>query len=391
MKVLVFTSHFPEKAAPTRATYNLNTFRELAKLVDLEIVCPKPWWGYLNQEQSIPRIYTEDVYGIHASYITYWSVPGLSFLHGAAMVASLYSYMRQYLKKHAFDIILATWAYPDSMAAAFFAGLADCPLVTVVLGSDINELTNRKLLKPQIKWTLGKSTRIVSVSHAMADKIASLGIDPDKITVQHNGVDGNLFSIRDKHKARTMLGLPSHEKLIVFVGNLSPEKGIDTLIKAVSNLVKEESRKHIRCAVIGDGVMKSELLSISQQLGLADNMIFTGRLLPQEISIWLNACDVFCLPSNREGCPNVILEALASGCPVVASKVGGIPELLNKENGLLAQPKNDKQLSICLNTALEKEWNPDSLRRSVEYLSWESIGLTYKKMFEEIQELSTEA
>ena len=323
---------------------------------------------------------------MRASFITYWSIPGVSFLHGTAMAASLYPYMRQYLKSRDFDIIMATWAYPDSMAAAFFAGLAGCPLVTVTLGSDINELTNRRLLKPQIKWTLEKSTRIVSVSHAMAAKIAALGIDPDKITVQHNGVNGDLFAIRGKQNARSLLGLTENEKLIVFVGNLSPEKGIDTLMKSVSLLVNGENKKYIKCAVIGDGVMKSELSSISQNLGLTDNMIFPGRLLPEEISIWLNACDVFCLPSYREGCPNVILEALASGCPVVASDVGGIPELLNNGNGLLAQPGNHKQLAACLNTALEKEWNPEKLRQSVEYLSWESVGLMYKKMFEQLQE-----
>ena len=380
MKVLVFTSHYPEQNAPTRAIYNRYTFEELSRMADLRVVCPKPWWGYVAGRKLIPRVYHEDTYGIPAAYVTYWSIPRMTFLHGIAMYASLRRYMKKMIREDDYDIVLSTWAYPDCMAAVFFARMAGCPLVTVVLGSDINELAGRKLLKPQIRWTMEHSDRIVSVSGAMAQKITEFGIAPDKIVVQHNGVDGKLFSVRNRRDARKKLALPADEKLIVFVGNLCPEKGIPTLISAVGCMQKGGNGEKIRCAIIGDGEMREEL----QHLGRGVNIMFCGRLLPEEVAVWLNACDVFCLPSNREGCPNVILEALASGRPVVASDVGGIPELVNSQNGFLFKPGDVRDLAAKLRASLEKEWDEETLRSSVPHLSWESVARMYRKLFEEV-------
>ena len=87
--------------------------------------------------------------------------------------------------------------------------------------------------------------------------------------------------------------------------------------------------------------------------------------------------DVLCLPSRREGCPNVVLEALASGTPVVGSAVGGVPELITGMNGILVPPGDAEALAAGLERALELNWDRQSLRDSVEFLSWEQVGTNY--------------
>ena len=101
------------------------------------------------------------------------------------------------------------------------------------------------------------------------------------------------------------------------------------------------------------------------------------RKLHDEIPRWMNAFDLFCLPSRREGCPNVILEALASGKPVVASRVGGIPELINEDNGILVPAESPAALAQAWKAALERRWDAEALRKSVQFLSWDAVGETY--------------
>jgi glycosyltransferase involved in cell wall biosynthesis len=99
----------------------------------------------------------------------------------------------------------------------------------------------------------------------------------------------------------------------------------------------------------------------------------------------MRAADVFCLPSIREGCPNVILEALASGRPVVASRVGGIPELAGPENSILVPPSDPEALADALGRALAREWDPEALRGSVAHHTWEdSAGALYQAACEAV-------
>jgi glycosyltransferase involved in cell wall biosynthesis len=105
--------------------------------------------------------------------------------------------------------------------------------------------------------------------------------------------------------------------------------------------------------------------------------------LHDEVPSWISACDVLCLPSRREGCPNVVLEALASGRPVVASRVGGVPEILSPESGVIVDPENPAALAQGISAALDRGWDPRSLRDCVECLSWDDVGRSYHRQLVE--------
>src|SRR5206468_2770993 len=98
---------------------------------------------------------------------------------------------------------------------------------------------------------------------------------------------------------------------------------------------------------------------------------------------WISGCDILCLPSRREGCPNVVLEALTSGKLVVACNVGGVPEILNELNGIIVQAESPDALAQGIKQALTRTWDPQSLRDSVEFLSWSAVA---DKLFEVLQD-----
>ncbi len=374
MKVLLFTNLYPTKREPTRGVFNMNRLRQLANHCETRLVGPLPWWSRIRRPSEWLQVPIDSSAGIDAAFPTYWSVPGISRIHARAMYLSLRSYLLGLRSDFPFDIILAAWAYPDGVAAARLAQQANCPLVTMVLGSDINEFAQYPSLCRQIQWGLGRSSRVVAVSEALRERVIDLGIAPEHVITQHNGVDGQRFRLRGRCEVRARLGLAVDRTIICYVGNLKPEKGVTVLIEAMAHLRQIEARD-IQLVMVGDGELREQLHARVRELNLQANVRFCGRQPHEEIPNWISACDVLCLPSYREGCPNVVLEALASGRPVVASKVGGIPELLQANTGVLVPPGDPKALAQGLREALTQNWDAEMLRASVKCLSWDQFGL----------------
>jgi glycosyltransferase involved in cell wall biosynthesis len=382
-RALVFTHHFPSAEAPTRAPYSFHTYRALMRHCEMRVVAPIPWWWRTRTPRLIVSPLRESTSGIDAVFASYWSIPRLWPLHGVAVAASMAPLVRKIRREFPFDVILAAWAYPDSVAAAHLAKLFDVPLLVTVLGSDVNESGQHFALRPQIARALRSAARVVSVSHALGDRVAEMGVERRRIAVVQNGVDGEAFAIRDARAARAKLGLPQDRPIVTFVGNLLPVKGVDVLVEAVGRLRAMDAPPIFVC-MVGGGSLADDLKARASVLGVADRIHFAGRCLPTEVPAHMNACDVFCLPSREEGCPNVVLEALASGKPVVASRTGGIPELVRAENGILVPTEDPDALASALVAAVKGTWDPEALRRSVPSLSWSEVGDTYARLIDEM-------
>ncbi len=374
MKALLFSNLFPSSAEPTRGVFNLQRFGALARYCEVRIVAPVPWWSRVRRPRDLLFAPEETRGGIQTVYPTYWSLPGQTPLHARAMRLSLARRIRAIRREFPFDVILAAWAYPDGVAAAHLAAELGCPLVTMVLGSDINELAQDAGLRKQIVWALDRSQHIVAVSESLRDRVIELGIPVERIVVQHNGVDGERFMPQDKCVARRSLGLPADRRIVCYAGNFKPEKGVDILVEALSRL--QRCMKDCLLVMVGSGPLETSLRERAQALGLEDRIWFAGRQPHESIPSWIASCDVFCLPSRREGCPNVVLEALACGRPVVASAVGGVPELITGDNGVTAPPNDVEALAEALRRGLDRPWDAASLRRSVHCLSWDQFGHT---------------
>ena len=133
--------------------------------------------------------------------------------------------------------------------------------------------------------------------------------------------------------------------------------------------------------LIGDGPLRSSLAELVERLDMMESVIFVGKVEHKQVSEWMGAADYFCLPSLREGCPNVILEALGSGKPVIASRVGAIPDVVSDDTGILFDPEDIDELMQSLDTALDTTWSPTKISESVKNLSWEHAANHYFKVY----------
>jgi glycosyltransferase involved in cell wall biosynthesis len=171
--------------------------------------------------------------------------------------------------------------------------------------------------------------------------------------------------------------------LVGYVGRLAREKGIDVLVEAMGALDRGALQR-ADLAIVGAGPLEPALRRRATALGIGGRVLFAGHKGHDELPRWLSSFDVLCLPSRREGCPNVVLEALASGRPVVASSVGGVPELLRQDNGILVPPEQPIDLADALACALDRSWDPAALRASVPSLSWDAVARAYHGLIEAV-------
>jgi glycosyltransferase involved in cell wall biosynthesis len=385
VKVLLFSNHYPAADAPTRGTYNHAIWQLLAKSCEVRVVGPVAWWRRAKSPRSMIAPHRDTAFGLQACFPSYWSIPGVTPLHGHATFVSALPLLLRMRRAFPFDVVVGSNAYPDGVGAADVAALAGVPLVQSVIGTDVNELPTRRALRPQIRWALRRARRVVAVSRAMAERVVALGVPRARVVYRHNGVDGELFAPRSRAEARRRVGLDHSGPVVLYVGNVTLAKGAGVLVEAMARLAAEHGRGDVLAVIVGSGAADAEIASRVRGLGLERSVRIVGRRPHSEIATWMCACDVLCLPSFDEGCPNVVLEALASGRPVVASRVGGIPELIEDgDNGLLVPARDAGALADALGAALRREWDPRTLRATVAELSHEPLASAYRAMLEEV-------
>ncbi|MFH1215301.1 MAG: glycosyltransferase [Pseudomonadota bacterium] len=238
--------------------------------------------------------------------------------------------------------------------SVFYAALAarkntTVRMVTTVHGLKRSRSFFRKIAN-RILWP--SINKIIAVSEAVKSDIllANPWLPPDRVEVVYNGIDLALFGRADldKTESRVFFSLPAQCWLWGAVGRLAPVKGHDVLLKAWSQSGIGKRGGHL--AIAGEGALHDELTAMAQELGIASEITLLGHVA--DIPKFLSALDGFVMPSRHEGFPLAVLEALASGLPVVASRVGGIPEILtklaNKNQGGLVSPENEKELGLAM-------------------------------------------
>jgi glycosyltransferase involved in cell wall biosynthesis len=220
------------------------------------------------------------------------------------------------------DLFDAHYYYPDGAAAALLAAWFRKPFIVTARGTDLNLLPSYAVPRRWIQWTERRAAASVTVSSALRERLMELGGEPSRIRVIRNGVDLGLFRPLDRESCRKVLGLQG-SRWLLSVGNLVKLKGHDLAIEALKSLPSE-----VCLAIVGEGEERRRLEARARDLGVADRVRFVGAVAQTALVRWYNAADVLVLCSSREGLPNVVLEALACGTPVVATGVGGISEVL---------------------------------------------------------------
>jgi len=370
LRVLAITKIFPNAAEPLSAPFNRQQFAALAKRCDLRVMATLPWfpgagllsrWSSAGKLASVPR--REEIEGIPVSHPRTLFVPRLA--HGAWGPLYAASIAPAVLAERGkVDVVLGSWAYPDGFAAVIAARMLQVPCVVKLHGSDINVIAKLPGPRRLTGWALPRAARVVAVSRALADEVVALGVPRERVAIVMNGVDADLFRPADRAAARAELGLLAGP-LALYVGNLKPDKGVLDLAHAWASVPRGT------LAIIGGGPARAAL--DEAVAGFGDRVRVVGPQPLERVPRWLAACDVLVLPSHAEGTPNVILEALACGRRVVATSVGGIPDLITSgELGALVPAKDPAALGATLARELEAPYDPAHVARLGARGGWEA-------------------
>ncbi len=289
----------------------------------------------------------------------------------------------QIIKSRRIDVIMTTLYYADIMGA-----------VTGTLGgvkavffwetiSSPEWLVRRRFIsyRAAVKFC----DKVVSVSQRTADfLVEDRKIHPDKIKIIPYGVDLKKYSSGKGHKIREKLDISEKDKIIGMVGRLVTQKGHIYLIDAAERIVKEYP--DVRFLIIGEGELRSDLEKRVKDRKLDNNFIFLGSR--DDVPDLLKVIDIFTLPSLFEGLPNVVLEAMASGKPIVATAVDGTKEaVIHGQTGLLVPLKDPEKLSAALIDLLDNpqkalDYGGKSRKRAEEYFSLEQQVKSFEDLYE---------
>jgi teichuronic acid biosynthesis glycosyltransferase TuaC len=372
MELLVITNLYPNPVEPRRCTYNEWQFKALAAIMPMTVVCPVSWTQrlrYRSQGRLAALEGCREWDGIPVRYPTYYFVPKvLAWLRGWMMTLSILRECKRVLRGRSPKAVLGAFAFPDGFAAVAIGRMAGLPAVIKVVGSDVDSLDEGGLRRRLSLWGLRRANAIVSVAPYLKDKLVEHGIAADKVSVVYNGVDSEVFRPRDPLSARAELGLAAQQRTVLFVGRLDRDKGFAELLSA--EVIAACERNGAQIAIIGEGAYGASLHQQVAARSLQDRVRLLGLMNPAQIATWMGAADCLCLPSYHEGQPNVILEALSCGLPVVATRVGGIPEVVGPHNGVLVEPHRPDDLARGIQAALGRTWDRGGIHASCPAKSW---------------------
>jgi glycosyltransferase involved in cell wall biosynthesis len=381
---IVLTQLFPNAAEPTRGTYVLQETREIHRRLPLRVLAPLPYVPPFLRKRDRFAFHSaparEERDGIEVHYPRHLVIPrGLRFAYGLLMKWGCRRAFRRLAAERRPDFLIAHFVFPDGYAAEGLARSRQLPVLIKARGSDVNLYTRGRLRRWLTRRTLNRADRVVCVSRALKERIVALGIAPERVQVVTNGVDRERFRPLDRAACRRELGLAPEPFLLLFVGDLRPVKGVAELLEAFAAL-PAEGRREARLILVGEGELEEALRRRVAALGLEDRVSLRRPVLHAAIPRWLGACDALVLPSVAEGYPNVLLEALACDRPVLATRVGGIPEIVQDgKTGILVPPGDPAALTAALERMMGgfafDASGADAIRRGWDRVADEMIEL----------------
>ncbi len=382
LRVLVLATVYPSVAQPVHGIFVKNRMLEVAKLCHVKIVSPIPYFPMVQVlkryrfRNLVPKREVHE--SVEVYYPRYISIPMiLKPLDSVFMFFSFVILLRRLRKDFDFDLIDAHFAYPDGFGAVLAGFLFKKPVIVTIRGHDIFELPKHPVRIRQVIYALKKAKAVFSVAAYLKDGAVRLGIDPDKITVISNGVDINLFQPFDMLKARSITGLPVEKKIILSVGHLVERKGFQHIIDAIYELKKTGSTEDFLLVICGgsaqEGDYGPELRAKAKRLEV--EVVFAGAVKNTELVSWYNSCDIFCLASSKEGWPNVILEAMACGKPVITTRAGGAAEVVCRgELGIVVDKQDGKLIAKAIKKAFNTNYSVKALRSYASGQTWAHVA-----------------
>jgi len=366
LKVLLLNNEFPPLGGGAgNATYYLLKEFSLREELEVDLITSSPTSSFAK-EKIEPNI-TIHKLPVGKKNIHYWTEKEM-----LCYCWKTYGYLKNRSAPPRYDLIHAFFSIPSGLIA--YLCKKQIPYLVSLRGSDVPGFNERFsfqyiFLKPIIRQVWKNASAVIANSQGLKELALRTASDL-KIDIIPNGVNIADFTPRKGRK--------NGKFTILTVARLIPRKGIDNLIKAVPLLVKEAP--NIRLRIIGEGNKENELKRLAQELKVAKYIDFWGYVPHQEIANHYSASDIFVLPSRNEGMSNVILEAMASGLPIITTDTGGTKELI-KGNGIIVPRDNSEAISNAVLNLIRDKTLRENLgikgRKIAESMSWKNVAQNY--------------
>lgn len=387
MKILTFTTLYPNAEFPTNGIFVETRLRKLhADYPEVQslVIAPVPWFPFTGKRYGMygrmARIPTqEERSGIRILHPRYPLLPkiGMSmapFLMARAMQPVLRKVIEQGFD---FDLIDAHYYYPDGVAATMLGKKLRKPVVVTGRGTDIHSIPSYRIPRKLVLNAAREAAASITVAAALKTELVRMGAQADKIHVLRNGVDLDFFRPQDRAVLRTQLGFAG--KTLISVGNLHELKGHHLVIEAMALL------PDFQLLVIGSGSYEPQLHTAIQQQGVADRVTLIPRVGQDKLREYYAAADALILASSREGWANVLLESMACGTPVVATRIWGTPEVVTApEAGILISERNASAVAAGVRTLFAQYPERAATRRYAERFNWRETSDGQMALFRSI-------
>ena len=386
---LAIATLYPNPVNPRFGTFVARSLEALAKRGDWRVTVVNPIGlpplalGRYRELANLPPLAEEGGITIHRPRFTLVPKVGAR-LNPQAIARAALPLIRQIHADTPIDVIDAEFFYPDGPAAATIGSKLGIPVSIKARGSDINLWGAKDYGKAQILEAAQSASGLLAVSEALADEMAELGIDREKITIHYTGLDRDRFRPLNNVGLRPTLAkqldfdLPKEAPLFVSVGALINRKGQDLVLQAMAQIPDS------RLILVGKGEDEARLRGIAAELELTQRVHFAGSLDHDVMPVILSAADIMVLPTESEGLANAWVEALACGTPCITSNVGGAPELFTTAEAGRLVPRDVDRIAKAMRDILADPPSAQAVTAAVNQFSWANNGAKLASHFERL-------
>jgi len=386
LKILTFTTLYPSQVRPQHGIFVETRLRKLVEsgAVEASVVAPCPWFPFASRWFGHYSLFAlqprkEIRYGLHIDHPRYLQLPkiGMSVAPLAIFAALLPVLRRQLRGGPDFDLIDAHYFYPDGVAAVLLGHALGRPVVVTARGSDLNVIAEYAAPRRWIRWSARQADGLVAVSSGLKRRLVALGVAEERVNVLRNGVDLAFFRPADRDTARRALGLT--RPTLLAVGNLVGLKRHRMMVEALVGLPA------VDLVIVGEGPERAAIEALARERRVADRVRLLGHLPQDRLPDIYSAADLLLLVSRHEGWPNVLLESMACGTPVIVSDIDGIADIVAApEAGRIVQEPTPDRLAIAARDFLAALPARAATRAYAERFDWQSTTEGQIALFREI-------
>ena len=366
LKILFLAAWYPSGKIPFAGIFIKEHAKAVSLYNDVTVI------AYSEGSRSLKKLYEvagniED--GIKTFRITHKDLPFKKWKHFIRWWAVIHLFYKLYKKKGSKPDIVHAHVYAAGVPAVILGWLQNIQVIITEHWSGFPRRKPGKFKQKMARFAMNRASLILPVSENLIEHIQYYGIR-NEFQVVPNVVNTNTF-----YPSSTDTSSNDKCRRILTVASMTPVKGIPYLLEALHQI--RQRRQDFFLDIIGDGLNRTEYEKMTVDLRLAKMVMFHGILCKENVAKAMRVCDFFVLPSIWENMPVVLIEAMACGKPVIATDVGGVKEVIDKESGQLVPPKDPPALAIEIENMLDHCTEYDSQKiayRAEERFSYETIG-----------------